>query len=528
MASEQARPHRPITAHLIEGGAVTPDQVDVALARQRETGRRIGESLVELGFVSEEDIGWALARQLDIPFVDVRPEIVDLDLVRSFPEGALRRLQAVPLFRTEAGVTAAVADPTDGEAMRELERLCAAPTSCVAATPSSIERALEVILGRAGRTRAREAEPGAAPGAVVWDRSGESFLGFHLRQAACDGVDEVQFACAEGSLEVRHRAGTRLVPVASEPAAVADVLLARLEALGMQPLAGEDGHRSFTATCVVGAATRDVHVSALASRSGVSVVVRLLRDPARPAALDSLGLEPLDVAQLRETLLAPSGVVIVAAPPGSGGSTTLGALLAEIPTDDRLWALFCADPRRRPAAPGRAEIVTGPAAARWPRIACAHALDGIVVDGGLEGARVRRLAHRATRGRWVLARTDWEDTFEMLEWLTRAPGGRALVGRRLLAVLQQRLVATPAANAAPAGAARPRGAAPPGSAPPRRAVFEVLHVDERLRAGVFAGASAAGLRALAGGSGFRPLADQLRDGVQRGRLDARDAGRAQA
>nr|MBP8137473.1 type II secretion system protein GspE [Candidatus Eisenbacteria bacterium] len=56
-----------ISAILIDAGAVTPEQVALAIERHRETGCRIGEALVQLGFVSEEDIGWALARQLGIP-----------------------------------------------------------------------------------------------------------------------------------------------------------------------------------------------------------------------------------------------------------------------------------------------------------------------------------------------------------------------------------------------------------------------------------------------------------------------------
>ena len=41
-----------ISAILIDAAAVTPEQVELALARHRETGCRIGEALVQLGFVS--------------------------------------------------------------------------------------------------------------------------------------------------------------------------------------------------------------------------------------------------------------------------------------------------------------------------------------------------------------------------------------------------------------------------------------------------------------------------------------------
>lgn len=525
-----------ITEILVEAGAVTPEQVDVALVRQRETGRRIGEALVELGFVSEQDIGWALAHQLGIPFVDVQPDTLDVELVRSFPDGALRRLHVVPLFRSEGRVTAAVADPTDQDAMDELERLCDSPASCVAATPSAIESVLDEILGRPQGARARVVEtPPDARFDVLWEPSGETFLDFHLSQARRLGTDEVHFETVDGWLLVRHRAATRLHEVAREPAAVMDVLLARLESLGMKPLGGGDGHRSMPLSCPVAGESRGLRASVLSAGGRVSVTLRLLGDHEANTGLDALGLEPLDVSQLREILHEPSGLVLVAGPNGSGGSTTLGALLAESPADDRRWAVFARDRRRWFGTSGRVDVVSGPARAHWRRIALEHALDGVVVDGGLDGRRVLTVLDGAMHGRWVLARTDWEDTFALLERLQQAPAGRSSLARRLRAVIQQRLVATPHANAVTTGewlsgneavAANAASGAP--DVPLRRAVFEVLLVGDAIRDALCKGAGAEELRAIARASGFHSLSDSLKAGVQRGRLDPRDAARALA
>lgn len=507
-----------ISAILIDAAAVTSEQVDLAIARHRDTGCRIGEALVQLGFVSEEDIGWALARQLGIPFVDVRLEMLDVELVRSFPDGALRRLQAVPLFRAEGRLTAAMADPTDHEALAELERLGGEPASCVAATPAAIERALDAMLGHAHSAHARHAEAKGPLGiGVLWERSGESFLNFQIAEALRLGAQEIHFACANSWLYVRHRAGTRLVTVSLEPAAVLDVLLTRFEALGMKPLGQGDEHRALTASCRTADLDQVIRVSVLASADGVTATVRLLGASSEQPRLEALGLEALDVAQLRAAMLEPSGLVLVCGPAGSGGSTTLAALLAEQPKDERRWAVFAREGWRAPAANGTVDVVAGTLASRWPRIAAAHGVDGVVVDGGLEGERLAAVLDGAVQGRWTFARTDWEDTFEMLAWLSRRPGGRAALDRRLRAVIQQRLVAVPAANAT---AGTP--------APPRAAVFEVLFPGEALRRALRSGADAAELRAVAATEGFHDMHDLLEAGVKGGKFDPRDAARAVA
>jgi len=103
-----------ITDILLEAGVVGTVEIDAALARQRATGTRIGEALVELGHASESDIGWALARQSGYTFLDLSPDALDAELVRSFPEALLRRHLAVPLVRSEGTLSVAFGDFTRG------------------------------------------------------------------------------------------------------------------------------------------------------------------------------------------------------------------------------------------------------------------------------------------------------------------------------------------------------------------------------------------------------------------------------
>ncbi len=528
MDSEFVTHRKTITAILVEGGAVTPEQVDVALARQRETGRRIGESLVELGFVSEEDIGWALARQLGLPFVDVRSDALDLELVRSFPDGTLRRLQAVPLFRSEGHITAAAADPTDLDSIDEFEQLCQAPATWVAATPTAINEVLDAVLGRSLATSPRgSANPAGAAGRAALERSGGSFLDHQIAEARHLGIHEIHFGCEDGWLQVSHRLATRWWLVAREPVVVADALLARFESLGMKPLQSGETHREFRARWTLGDLPVNMQASVIAGRDGLSVLVRLTGASRARPDLETHGFEALDVAQLREALHEPCGLVLVSGPKGSGCGATLWALLAEASTGQRRWAVFSRTPGR-PVVPRGVQVISGPLLAHWRRLAVTHSLDGVVVDGGLEGSRVRAVIDPRTHGRWVIARTDWEDSFAMLDWLMRAPAGRATLARRLRAVVQQRLVATPRANTTGTGDWSDGDPRPSetNSGALRVPVFEVLHVSDALRDAVLAGVGATELRSISDAEGFRPLSDVLRTGVQRGRLDPRDAARA--
>lgn len=510
MSAPIETPRRHVTAILVEAGVVTDAQVEAGLARQRETGRRIGECLVELGFVAEEDIAWALARQLGLSFVDVQADTLDPSLVRALPEPVLRRLQIVPLVRDDDHLVVAAADPTDLEAVREVEKLAGRRVECVSATLGAIDRALDEVLG----TRHQRKTPTLpVPGRnydIVWEHSGETFLQFHLTQAARAGAREVHFIQSQGLLHVLHRIGTRLIPALQEPDDVMEVLTGRLEALGMPPVEGGAGYVTWSGLIEVQGLARPVNASRLVAPGGTSVTIQLLRESREHARLDVLGLDAVDVARLRGLSTEPSGLVIVCGPTGSGCSTTLAAMLHELHVASRRWIVFARDARRWPVASGAAEVVTGDIVRSWRKIAVSHEVDGVVLDGGLAGPRIRSVLGSATHGRWVLARTDWEDSFALIEWLTRLPGGRALLARRLRAVIQQRRIAGPP------------------KAPETRACFEVLFLTDALRVAIENGEGRRALLELAAKDGFRTLAQRVTHGVEAGLLDPQDARRALA
>ena len=108
---------------LFKSQIITEKDIETALAEQKKTGLRFGESLVKLGIVRQEDIDWALSNQLDIPYVRINKETVDpavLDLVPAF---VARHFKIFPIVRIGNELRVAIADPLDTEAIAEVERV---------------------------------------------------------------------------------------------------------------------------------------------------------------------------------------------------------------------------------------------------------------------------------------------------------------------------------------------------------------------------------------------------------------------
>jgi len=502
-------PHsRNITSILIEAGLVDDVQVERGITRQRETGLRIGETLVEMGAVTEEDIGWALARQLGISLVDLDPATLDRTLVASFPEPLLRRAGAVPLMLVSETVSIAVADPTDQTTLDQLEEAAGRSVHLCVATPTGIRNALDAIFGpHVAPRHGVHVEPHADLVVdVVWERSGASFLSFHVASAMRDGCTQIQLRPDAGLVTVFYRDGAGLRPVAREPGHVLEYLLSRIDALG-GPTIGQGVHVQGMARCPLPGGDVLLEISLLRADRGISVT--LTPRPAQTAVVsfETMGMDPIDAARLRGALEVGAGLVLVCGPQRSGGSTTLAALAAATPLEGGRLIAFEPDPSAPLPAATRLHLPVERSRQTWEEIVMAQDADVVVLDGVLTGATVAGVLSPAGSRRLLLVRTDWSDSFAMLEHLMAQPQGRCVLAGRLVAVIQQRGVRSGVSLASPT------------------ALFEVLHATAPVREALLAGADVERLRQLATQDGFLSLSDRARERIEAGTLSAIEAAR---
>ena len=72
---------------LIEFGYITPEQLNAALAYQKEhRDLRVGQALQELGYVNERQVLEALAKRLQIRMIDIEHTNVDVTAVEKVPQ----------------------------------------------------------------------------------------------------------------------------------------------------------------------------------------------------------------------------------------------------------------------------------------------------------------------------------------------------------------------------------------------------------------------------------------------------------
>jgi type IV pilus assembly protein PilB len=134
---------------LVRSRMITENDIGAALEEQKRTGCRFGEALVKLGIVTQEDIDWALSSQLNIPYVRLKPDMIDKNAVEMVPASLARKFNLIPIFRDSDEISIALADPLNREAIEAVERLTGCRATVSIPIMSELRDMLDIFYGPA-------------------------------------------------------------------------------------------------------------------------------------------------------------------------------------------------------------------------------------------------------------------------------------------------------------------------------------------------------------------------------------------
>lgn len=163
---------------------ISEDDIRLALEEQERTGGRFGEALVSLGIVTQEDIDWALSNQLNIPYVRLKPDMVDRDAVALVPAALARQHNLIPLIRAGDELSIAIADPLNVAAVTAVEKETGCAVSVSVGLIREIREMQERFYGPADTAESLGFTSASFPPAILaamnHDLTGGKFLDYLL------------------------------------------------------------------------------------------------------------------------------------------------------------------------------------------------------------------------------------------------------------------------------------------------------------------------------------------------------------
>jgi type IV pilus assembly protein PilB len=522
-------------------GALTAEQLALALTAQQEHGGALATQVVRLGLVEEHLLVALVADEYHLPIVDPRCVDIPGDAIEAVPHTLARRHELVPIALDGSTLTLAMVDPASPIAVSEVKFLTGRDVRIAAATPTAVHATIDRLYGapspladalsQLGPSEQRDdtdddpiREPLAASEQVPVVRLVNALLVEAVRRHASD----VHIEPYERTLRVRFRVDGVLCEMMHPPLAFHSAIATRLKVLAQLDIAErrlpQDGRLRFRSP---NGGETDVRISVLPTAFGEKLVLRVLDRSHLQRDLESLGFEASALHELRSAIARPCGLVLVTGPTGSGKTTTLYAALAELNTPG-INICTVEDPIEFPLfgvnqVQARDDIgLTFATALR----AFLRQDPDVVMVGEIRDLETADIAVKAAlTGHLVLSTLHTGDAPSAMTRLIDMGVAPFLVAASLTLVVAQRLVrlvctactrehALPIAavraagwDGAPFATRQAAGCAACGGTGfrGRAAVYELLPLGEDLRETLATGASVLELRRLARGAGMRTL-----------------------
>ncbi|WP_088226211.1 ATPase, T2SS/T4P/T4SS family [Desulfosporosinus sp. FKB] len=339
---------------LINGGVISSNQLEEALALQKSLGLRLGEVLIRQGLVSEEDILRTMQSQLGVPSVDLNRLVVAEEVLRLLPENVVRKYTVLPVELNNAQLLVAMNDPTDYFAIEDLRIASGMMVKPCLAKKEDILRAIDRFYGRseaekAARDYAKQMgvspvtgmHQSALPGVYGVETGDEEatpiikFLNTIIENAVNNHASDIHIEPIEEELRVRFRIDGVLQEIMRTPIGMAGPVVSRVKIMADLNIAErrvpQDGRISY----FVGGKMIDFRVSTAPTMYGEKVVLRILDKSATILETEALGLGGKDLTVFKDLISRPYGIVLVTGPTGSGKTTTLYTALNQLNTTEK-------------------------------------------------------------------------------------------------------------------------------------------------------------------------------------------------
>ncbi len=128
---------------LVEGGLITPAQLQSAITHQKIARGRLGSNLVALGYISEEVLMDFLSVQTGVPQVDVRTVSLTPEIIKLVPHRLAEQFTVLPIaFKEPKSLVLAMSDPSDLNAIDSARFASGLNIEPVVASHSALRKAI--------------------------------------------------------------------------------------------------------------------------------------------------------------------------------------------------------------------------------------------------------------------------------------------------------------------------------------------------------------------------------------------------
>lgn len=332
---------------LLDNHMITQEQLDAAIAQQKQTGQRLGQVLIDMHFIEEDKLLELISQQLELPFIDLKNYHIGPEVATYLPEFYARHFRAIVLKKENNEFLVGMVDPQDIIATDELSRLLKLPIKIALIREEDLLQVIDLIYRRTSEITSFAEELSEeisenkynvaqlGQGLSATDAPVVRLLESIFQDAVQMNASDIHIEPDEHVLRIRQRVDGDLHEQLINEKQIVGALTLRLKLMAGLNIAErripQDGRFSIK----IKNKNFDVRLSTLPTQFGESVVMRLLNQSANLLNLSEIGMPPKILETLRKLIALPNGLILITGPTGSGKTTALYGALAEINSADK-------------------------------------------------------------------------------------------------------------------------------------------------------------------------------------------------
>lgn len=335
---------------IADSGLVPRAELDEVAKRAEENKTYLGDMLVSEGKLSDDDLRRTEAYILGIPFVNLKTQKVEFDVLSLIPEPIARKHNIIAFKKTPTALEVAMLDTDDLTAIDFVKKKVGLKILPRLTDEESIkgmllqyQRSLKAEFGDIIEKEAgtlKSAPAGTEPQSeddlkkLAEDLPVVKIVDSLLSHAITQGASDIHIEPLDTQVVIRYRIDGLLHDAMMLPKTAASGIVARIKVLANLKL--DEKRLPQDGRFKIESAGEKVafRVSILPVYFGEKTVMRLLRESVSGFSLESLGFHGLGLERIYEATRQRVGMILTTGPTGSGKTTTLYTILDILNTPD--------------------------------------------------------------------------------------------------------------------------------------------------------------------------------------------------
>src|SRR3989344_910758 len=329
---------------ILDSGLV--DKTTLEKAKLESEGKKvsIGDVLVSSGKIGEDDLRRINAYVLGIPFVDIKDQKLDFNVLSLIPEPIARKNNIVAFKKKGSNLEVAMLDIGDLSAIDFVKKKTGLKIMPRLTSTESVKAALlqyqkslkadfgDLITKESANITAFSDEKGDENDEKTLKKMAEDLpviriVDTLLKHAILQDASDIHIEPFETEVVVRYRIDGILHDAMVLPKNAGDGITARIKVLANLKLDEKRLPQDGRFKVDIDGERVALRVSILPPYFGEKTVMRLLREGASGFSLESLGFHGVSLERLHEATKASTGMILATGPTGSGKTTTLYTIL---------------------------------------------------------------------------------------------------------------------------------------------------------------------------------------------------------